>query len=487
MANNIPRVKVREQAPEERVHNFEEVCYGYNRDEALLEASRCLNCKNPSCMKACPVSIKIPLFISKLVQGDIQGAGRVIAEDSSLPAICGRVCPQENQCEGSCILGKRGEPVAIGKLERFVADTLLDMPAQSAAPANCSTPTNGAAPANCSVPAPNSTSSNQSKRIAVIGSGPSSLACAGDLAKMGYDVTIFESLHKAGGVLVYGIPEFRLPKQKIVEREIESIKALGVKIKTNIFIGKSIHIKDLMEREGFSAIFIGTGAGLPRFMNIPGESLNGVFSANEFLTRTNLMRAYLPDAETPIISGKEVCVVGGGNVAMDAARSAARLGSKVTVVYRRTEAELPARAEEVHHAKEEGIIFKTLTNPIEIIGDERGWVKGLRCQKMELGEADESGRRAPVAIEGAEEFIPTESVIMALGTAPNPVIARCTPGLATNKKGCIAIDENCATSIKGIFAGGDAVTGAATVILAMGAGRKAAAAIHNYCQQDSHA
>ena len=505
MANNIPRVKVREQAPEERVHNFEEVCYGYNRDEALLEASRCLNCKNPSCMKACPVSIKIPLFISKLVQGDIQGAGRVIAEDSSLPAICGRVCPQENQCEGSCILGKRGEPVAIGKLERFVADTLLDMPAQSSAPANCSTPANGAtpancnapancvapangaAPANCSVPAPNSTCGNKSKRIAVIGSGPSSLACAGDLAKMGYDVTIFESLHKAGGVLVYGIPEFRLPKQKIVEREIESIKALGVKIKTNIFIGKSIHIKDLMEREGFSAIFIGTGAGLPRFMNIPGESLNGVFSANEFLTRTNLMRAYLPDAETPIISGKEVCVVGGGNVAMDAARSAARLGSKVTVVYRRTEAELPARAEEVHHAKEEGIIFKTLTNPIEIIGDERGWVKGLRCQKMELGEADESGRRAPVAIEGAEEFIPTESVIMALGTAPNPVIARCTPGLATNKKGCIAIDENCATSIKGIFAGGDAVTGAATVILAMGAGRKAAAAIHNYCQQDSHA
>ena len=492
MANNIPRVKVREQAPLERIHNFYEVCYGYNREEALLEASRCLNCQNPSCMKACPVSIKIPKFISRIVADDIKGAGAVIAEDSSLPAICGRVCPQENQCEGSCILGKRGEPVAIGKLERFVADTLLDMPTEErcsthsdctatksnpAATGNAATPCNAASTGNAA-----QTGNAAAKRIAVIGSGPSSLACAGDLAKMGYDVTIFESLHKAGGVLVYGIPEFRLPKKKIVEREIESIKALGVKIKTNVFIGKTMHISDLMEKEGFSAIFIGTGAGLPRFMNIPGESLNGVFSANEFLTRNNLMRAYLPDADTPIISGKRVCVVGGGNVAMDAARTAARLGSTVTVVYRRTEAELPARAEEVHHAKEEGINFKTLTNPIEICGNEKGWVSGLRCQRMELGEADASGRRAPIAIEGAEEFIETDTVIMALGTAPNPVIARCTPGLATDKRGCIATDEKGATSIKGIFAGGDAVTGAATVILAMGAGRKAAAAIHNYCQ-----
>lgn len=524
MANNIPRVKVREQAPLERIHNFDEVCYGYNREEALLEASRCLNCQNPSCMKACPVSIKIPKFISRIVADDIKGAGAVIAEDSSLPAICGRVCPQENQCEGSCILGKRGEAVAIGKLERFVADTLLDMPAEercssaanctsakcrpadttgsastksnpaatgNAASTSCSPATtcNAAQTGNAATPCNAASTGNTAqtgnaaaKRIAVIGSGPSSLACAGDLAKMGYDVTIFESLHKAGGVLVYGIPEFRLPKKKIVEREIESIKALGVKIKTNVFIGKTLHISDLIEKEGFSAIFIGTGAGLPRFMNIPGESLNGVFSANEFLTRNNLMRAYLPDADTPIISGKRVCVVGGGNVAMDAARTAARLGSTVTVVYRRTEAELPARAEEVHHAKEEGINFKTLTNPIEICGNEKGWVCGLRCQKMELGEADASGRRAPIAIEGAEEFIETDTVIMALGTAPNPVIARCTPGLATDKRGCIATDENGATSIKGVFAGGDAVTGAATVILAMGAGRKAAAAIHNYCQ-----
>lgn len=457
--NKISRVKVREQAPEIRRANFEEVSFGYDENEALLEASRCLNCKNPLCVKSCPVTLKIPDFIKCVAEKDFKAAAKVIAADSSLPAVCGRVCPQESQCEGSCILGKKGEPVAIGKLERFVADWSR---------------ANG-------VRNLDKLSSNGIK-IAIVGSGPSGLACASDLAKLGYDVTIFESLHKAGGVLTYGIPEFRLPKSEVVDYEIENVKALGVKIETNVFVGRTITIDELLDTEGFKAVFIGSGAGLPRFMNIPGESLNGVFSANEFLTRSNLMKAYLPDSETPIVVGRKVCVVGGGNVAMDAARTALRLGAEVTIVYRRTEKELPARAEEVHHAKEEGILFRMLTNPVEVIGNEKGWVTGLKCVKMELGEPDESGRRAPIEIQGSEEVINTDTVIMALGTSPNPVIARTTAGLDINKKGCIIADQDGVTSRPGVFAGGDAVTGAATVILAMGAGRKAATAINDYLQ-----
>lgn len=457
--NKISRVKVREQAPEIRRANFEEVSFGYDENEALLEASRCLNCKNPLCVKSCPVTLKIPDFIKCVAEKDFKAAAKVIAADSSLPAVCGRVCPQESQCEGSCILGKKGEPVAIGKLERFVADWSR---------------ANG-------VRNLDKLSSNGIK-IAIVGSGPSGLACASDLAKLGYDVTIFESLHKAGGVLTYGIPEFRLPKSEVVDYEIENVKALGVKIETNVFVGRTITIDELLDTEGFKAVFIGSGAGLPRFMNIPGESLNGVFSANEFLTRSNLMKAYLPDSETPIVVGRKVCVVGGGNVAMDAARTALRLGAEVTIVYRRTEKELPARAEEVHHAKEEGILFRMLTNPVEVIGNEKGWITGLKCVKMELGEPDESGRRAPIEIQGSEEVINTDTVIMALGTSPNPVIARTTAGLDINKRGCIIADQDGVTSRPGVFAGGDAVTGAATVILAMGAGRKAATAINDYLQ-----
>ena len=461
MANKIPRVPVREQDPKVRATNFDEVCYGYNKEEALLEASRCLNCKNPRCMTACPVGLQIPRFIAELAQGNIAGAAAVIAEDSSLPAVCGRVCPQETQCEGSCVLGVKGEPVAIGKLERFVADYSREQGAQAAKVA----PANG-------------------KKVAVIGSGPAGLACASDLAKWGYDVTIFEALHKAGGVLEYGIPEFRLPKDKVLKHEIEAVRALGVKIETNVIIGRTVTIDSLMDQEGFKAVFIGTGAGLPKFMGIPGENYNGVFSANEFLTRNNLMKAWREDYLTPIHAGKKVCVVGGGNVAMDAARTALRLGAEVHIVYRRTEAELPARKEEVHHAIEEGIIFDMLTNPVEVIGDERGWVKALKCVKMELGEPDESGRRSPVAIEGSEFEIPTETVIMALGTSPNPLISKTTQGLETNRRGCLVATEEGATTRPGVFAGGDAVTGAATVILAMGAGRTAAKAIDAYLKQN---
>mgnify|MGYP003292396175 CR=1 FL=1 len=459
MANRIPRVPVREQDPKVRATNFEEVCYGYNVEEAQLEASRCLNCKNPRCVSACPVNISIPEFISKVSEGAFAEAASVIARDSSLPAICGRVCPQETQCEGSCILGVKGEPVAIGKLERFVADWSRE---------------NGGvkpetAPAN-------------GHKVAVIGSGPAGLACASDLAKLGYDVTIFEALHRPGGVLVYGIPEFRLPKDEVVEAEINEVRALGVKIETNVIAGRTVKIDALLDEEGFDAVFIGSGAGLPKFMGIPGENLNGVCSANEFLTRNNLMKAFRDDYMTPIHAGKKVVVVGGGNVAMDAARTALRLGAETTIVYRRTENELPARREEVHHAKEEGIEFAMLTNPVEIIGDERGWVKAVRCIRMELGEPDESGRRSPVPVPGSEFDIEPETVIMSLGTSPNPLIAKTTGGLETNRRGCIVADENGATSRPGVFAGGDAVTGAATVILAMGAGRKAAAAIHEYIQ-----
>lgn len=459
MANKIPRVPVREQDPKVRATNFEEVCYGYNVEEAQLEASRCLNCKNPRCVGACPVSVKIPQFISEVAAGNFARAAEIIAEDSSLPAVCGRVCPQETQCEGSCILGIKGESVAIGKLERFVADWSRENGGVKPAVA----PANG-------------------HKVAVIGSGPAGLACASDLAKLGYDVTIFEALHRPGGVLEYGIPEFRLPKDKVVAAEIASVKALGVKIETNVIAGRTVTIDSLLDEEGFDAVFVGSGAGLPRFMNIPGEHYNGVFSANEFLTRNNLMKAYRDDYDTPIHAGKKVVVVGGGNVAMDAARTALRLGAETTIVYRRTEKELPARAEEVHHAKEEGIQFAMLTNPVEVLGDEKGWVKAVKCIRMELGEPDESGRRSPVEVPGSEFEIETDTVIMSLGTSPNPLIAKTTKGLETNRRGCLVADENGATTRPGVFAGGDAVTGAATVILAMGAGRKAAAAIHEYIQ-----
>ena len=454
MAQRIPRVPVREQDPKVRAHNFEEVCYGYNLEEATTEATRCLHCKNPRCVQACPVSVKIPEFIAKVATGDIAGAAAIIAEDSSLPAVCGRVCPQESQCEGSCILGVKGEPVAIGKLERFVADY------------SATTDTNP-------VEAPAAPTPGRAK-VAIIGSGPAGLA------KKGYDVTIFEALHKAGGVLEYGIPEFRLPKDTVLKREIDAVKALGVKIETDVIVGRTVTIDQLMDKEGFKAVFVGTGAGLPKFMGIPGENLNGVFSANEFLTRNNLMKAFREDHLTPIHAGKKCCVVGGGNVAMDAARTALRLGADTTIVYRRTENELPARKEEVHHAKEEGIDFQMLTNPVEILGDEKGWVRAIKCIRMELGEPDASGRRSPVPIPGSEFEIPTETVIMALGSAPNPLIVNTTKGLQATRRGGLEADAEGRTTREGIFAGGDAVTGAATVILAMGAGRKAAAAIDEY-------
>ena len=453
MAELKSRVPVREQDPKLRATNFDEVCYGYDKSEAMTEASRCLHCKNPRCVGACPVGVNIPDFIAKLREGDIDGAAGVIARDSSLPAVCGRVCPQETQCEGSCILGIKGEPVAIGKLERFVADnsTLKAEPVEPAGP-----------------------------KVAIIGSGPSGLACASDLARMGYDVTIFEALHEAGGVLQYGIPEFRLPKDTVLRREIDAVRALGVKIETDIVVGRTVTIDSLMQEEGFAAVFVGSGAGLPKFMGIPGENLCGVFSANEFLTRNNLMKAFRDDYLTPIHTGRKVCVVGGGNVAMDAARTALRLGAEVHIVYRRTEAELPARKEEVHHAVEEGIVFDMLTNPVEIVADEKGWVKALKCIRMELGEPDESGRRSPVPVPGSEFEIDTDTVIMALGTSPNPLISSTTEGLEVTRRGCLVADEAGETTRKGVFAGGDAVTGAATVILAMGAGRRAAKAIDSY-------
>ena len=456
MANKIPRVPVREQDAKLRATNFEEVCYGYNVEEAQLEATRCLDCKNPRCVAACPVGIQIPRFIAHLTEGDIAAAAEVIGKDSSLPSICGRVCPQESQCEGSCILGIKGESVAIGKLERFVGDWQLE---------------NGRKAVEIE---------KNGHKVAVVGSGPAGLACASDLAKMGYEVTIFEALHEAGGVLVYGIPEFRLPKEKVVKAEIESVKALGVKIECDVVVGRTITIDSLLDEEGFDAVFIGSGAGLPRFMGIEGENLNGVLSANEFLTRANLMHAYDEEYDTPIYVGRKVVVVGGGNVAMDAVRTAKRLGAEAVIVYRRSEKELPARVEEVHHAKEEGIEFKMLTNPTAILGDEKGWVRAINCVEMALGEPDESGRRSPVVVEGSDFEVECDVVVMALGTSPNPLIASTTDALDTNRRGCIVADDWGVTSRKGVFAGGDAVTGAATVILAMGAGRKAAAAIDRY-------
>ena len=458
MADVLKKVPVREQAPKVRATNFDEVCLGYNKEEAMEEASRCLGCKKAKCVEGCPVSIHIPDFIHQVKEGNFEEAYRIISESSALPAICGRVCPQESQCEGKCIRGIKGEAVSIGKLERFVADWARENGIKPAAPAE-----------------------KNGKKVAVIGSGPSGLTCAGDLAKMGYDVTIFEALHKAGGVLVYGIPEFRLPKSAVVEKEVENVKALGVKIETNVIIGKSTTIDELMDKEGFEAVFIGSGAGLPMFMGIPGENANGVFSANEFLTRNNLMKAFRDDYDTPIVHGKKVAVVGGGNVAMDAARTALRLGAEVHVIYRRSEAELPARAEEVHHAKEEGIIFDLLTNPKEILVDENDWVKGIRVVKMELGEPDASGRRRPVEIPGSEYEIDVDTVIMSLGTSPNPLISSTTIGLDINKRKCIIADEETGkTSKDGVYAGGDAVTGAATVILAMGAGKAAAKGIDEF-------
>ena len=473
MANRIPRVPVREQDPAVRAHNFDEVCYGYDMQEALLEASRCLHCKNPRCVAACPVGLKIPDFIARLAQGDVEGAARIIAEDSSLPAVCGRVCPQETQCEGSCVLGVKGEPVAIGKLERFVAD-------HTAAAAEAAQPVAVQSDAAAAARSAAAEVPSNGHKVAVVGSGPAGLACAADLAKWGYDVTIFEALHRPGGVLEYGIPEFRLPKDKVLRREIDSVLALGVKIETDVVVGRTLTVDRMLDEMGFEAVFIGTGAGLPRFMGIPGENLCGVFSANEFLTRNNLMKAYREDYLTPVHIGRKVCVVGGGNVAMDAARTALRLGSEVHIVYRRTEAELPARREEVHHAAEEGIVFDMLTNPVEILGDDKGWVKALRCIRMELGEPDESGRRSPVPVPGSEFEMEADTVIMALGTSSNPLIAKTTAGLETTRRGCIVADPDGATTRKGVFAGGDAVTGAATVILAMGAGRTAARAIDGY-------
>lgn len=452
------RIPVREQDPKVRATNFKEVCLGYNKDEAEAEAARCLNCKKPRCVEGCPVSIDIPGFITKVKESDVKGAYDVISQSSALPAVCGRVCPQESQCEGVCVRGVKGESVSIGKLERYVADTARAMGIK---------PSTDAAP--------------KGKKVAIIGSGPAGLTCAGDLARMGYDVTIFEALHKAGGVLVYGIPEFRLPKEAVVEKEIENVKALGVKIETDCIIGKSTTIDSLMKEEGYDAVFIGSGAGLPKFMHIPGEQAMGVFSANEYLTRSNLMKAFSPDSRTPIMKPKKAVIVGGGNVAMDAARTALRLGAETHIVYRRSEEELPARREEVLHAKEEGIIFNLLTNPVEIHADENGWVKGITCLRMELGEPDESGRRSPVEIPGSEFYIECDAVIMSLGTSPNPLISSTTEGLDTNRRKCIVANEaNGQTSKEGVFAGGDAVTGAATVILAMGAGKAAAKGIDEY-------
>ena len=458
MADVLKKVPVREQDPKVRATNFDEVCLGYNKEEAMEEASRCINCKNAKCVTGCPVNINIPGFIQKVKEGEFEEAFKIIGESSALPAVCGRVCPQESQCEGKCIRGVKGEAISIGKLERFVADWAKENGIKPVAPEK----TNG-------------------HKVGVIGSGPAGLTCAGDLAKLGYEVTIFEALHKTGGVLVYGIPEFRLPKDKVVAAEVENVKALGVKIETDVIIGKSTTIDALMKEEGFEAVFIGSGAGLPMFMGIPGENANGVFSANEYLTRNNLMKAFRDDYDTPIFRGKKVAVVGGGNVAMDAARTALRLGAEVHIIYRRSEAELPARAEEVHHAKEEGVIFDLLTNPVEILTDENEWVKGIKLVKMELGEPDASGRRRPVEVPGSEYEIEVDTVIMSLGTSPNPLISSTTIGLDTNKRKCIVADEEFGqTSKEGVFAGGDAVTGAATVILAMGAGKAGAKGIHEY-------
>ena len=458
MADVLKKVPVREQDPKVRATNFEEVCYGYNKEEAMEEASRCIGCKNAKCVQGCPVAIDIAGFIGKVKTGEFEEAYKIIGKSSALPAVCGRVCPQESQCEGKCIRGLKGEPVSIGKLERFVADYALENDIK-----------------------PEKAESTNGHKVAVIGSGPAGLTCAGDLAKMGYEVTVFEALHELGGVLVYGIPEFRLPKHKVVAKEIDKVKELGVKFETNVVIGKSTTIDQLIEDEGFEAVFIGSGAGLPKFMGIPGENANGVFSANEYLTRNNLMKAFDESYDTPIAAGTKVAVIGGGNGAMDAARTALRLGADVHIVYRRSEEELPARVEEVHHAKEEGVIFNLLTNPTEILVDENGYVKGMKCVKMELGEPDASGRRRPVVVEGSEFEMELDTVIMSLGTSPNPLISSTTEGLEVNKWKCIVADEtNGKTTKEGVYAGGDAVTGAATVILAMGAGKAGAQGIHEY-------
>lgn len=458
MADVLKKVPVREQDPKVRATNFEEVCLGYNQEEAMDEATRCINCKNAKCIQGCPVSINIPAFIKEVKEGNIEEAYKVIGKSSALPAVCGRVCPQESQCEGQCIRGIKGEPVSIGKLERFVADYALEHDIK-----------------------PEKAEKTNGHRVAVIGSGPAGLTCAGDLAKLGYEVTVFEALHELGGVLVYGIPEFRLPKHKVVAKEIEKVKELGVKFETNVVIGKSTTIDQLIEEEGFEAVFIGSGAGLPKFMGIPGENANGVFSANEYLTRSNLMKAFDDSYDTPIVAGTKVAVIGGGNVAMDAARTAVRLGADVHIVYRRSEEELPARVEEVHHAKEEGIVFDLLTNPTEILVDENGYVKGMKCVKMELGEPDASGRRRPVVIEGSEFEMELDTIIMSLGTSPNPLISSTTEGLEVNRWKCIVADEEFGKTTKeGVYAGGDAVTGAATVILAMGAGKAGARGIREY-------
>lgn len=454
----LKRIPVREQDPKVRATNFEEVCLGYNVEEAMAEASRCLKCKNPQCQNGCPVNIDIPGFIREIEAGKMEDAFHVLSMYSALPAICGRVCPQESQCEAKCIRGIKGDAVSIGKLERFAADWARENGIRLQAAAD-----------------------KKGKKVAVIGSGPAGLTCAGELAKAGYDVTIFEALHEPGGVLVYGIPEFRLPKKSVVAAEIENVKSLGVRIETNVVIGKSTTVDELIHEEGFEAVFIGSGAGLPKFMGIPGENANGVFSANEFLTRNNLMKAYHEDYDTPIFHGKKVAVVGGGNVAMDAARTALRLGAEVHIVYRRGESELPARVEEVHHAKEEGIIFNLLTNPKEILVDENGWVRGMVCVEMELGEPDASGRRRPVEKAGSEFELALDTVIMSLGTSPNPLISSTTEGLEINGHQCIvASEENGQTTKAGVYAGGDAVTGAATVILAMGAGKAAAQGIDEF-------
>ncbi|MCL2558868.1 MAG: NADPH-dependent glutamate synthase [Turicibacter sp.] len=457
----LKAIPVREQEGKVRATNFEEVCFGYNLEEAMAEAERCINCRNAKCIAGCPVAIDIPAFITEVKEGNIEAAYQTIAKSSALPAICGRVCPQETQCEAVCIRGIKGDSVNIGKLERFVADWALENDIQ-----------------------PEKAETLNGRKVAVVGSGPAGLTCAGDLAKMGYDVTVFEALHELGGVLVYGIPEFRLPKQGVVAKEIEKVSELGVKFETNVVIGKSITIDQLMEDEGFEAVFIGSGAGLPKFMGIPGENANGVFSANEYLTRSNLMRAINADSDTPLITGRKVAVVGGGNVAMDAARTALRLGAQTHIIYRRSEEELPARVEEVHHAKEEGIIFDVLTNPTEILVNDEGWVRGIRCVRMELGEPDDSGRRRPVVVEGSEFDIEVDTVIMSLGTSPNPLIASTTEGLEVNRWECIVASEEAGqTSKEGVFAGGDAVSGAATVILAMEAGRVAAKGIDEYLKK----
>lgn len=452
------KIPVREQEPLVRANNFKEVCYGYNLEEAMQEASRCLNCKNARCVQGCPVGIDIPRFIEQLKTGNVEEAFKIISESSALPAVCGRVCPQESQCEGVCVRGIKGDAVSIGKLERFTADWAREHGIKPQPPEK-----------------------KNGRKVAIIGSGPAGITCAGELAKMGYDVHVLEALHEPGGVLVYGIPEFRLPKTEVVAKEIQNVIDLGVEIETNVVVGKSVTIDELLEEEGFDAIFVASGAGLPKFMGIPGENANGVFSANEYLTRSNLMKAFSVDSPTPIAHGKKVAVVGGGNVAMDAARTALRLGSEVYIIYRRSEDELPARVEEVHHAKEEGVQFHLLTNPVEILTDEKGWVRGIKCVKMELGEPDASGRRKPVEVKGSEFEIELDTVIMSLGTSPNPLIVSTTKGLETNSHRGLKIDEETAhTSKEGVFAGGDAVTGAATVILAMGAGKLAAKGIDEY-------